>query len=214
MDTLLLFHFTAVHIKAHMRDPQSIDMILDQVCLSFQVGSNLCQKTWRVQSKIPASHRLSTHDLHVVLNIHYMSVSPLARGLIIVKVLIRASIKYISIYYLAKTCRCCECLPHKRGYHRLGEQIAKECLDFMFHDNLFGLWWFKKRIKVTFFCGETHDCVSCACIRYSCHQPMSTNTFSCKNVWGDLTILSKHKHTSWPIADVSDFSLLREMDLK
>lgn len=147
MDTLLLFHFTAVHIKAHMRDPQSIDMILDQVCLSFQVGSNLCQKTWRVQSKIPASHRLSTHDLHVVLNIHYMSVSPLARGLIIVKVLIHTSIKYISIYYLAKTCRCCECLPHKRGYHRLGEQIAKECLVFMFHDNLFGLWWLKKGLK-------------------------------------------------------------------
>lgn len=137
-----------------------------------------------------------------------MSVSPLAHGLIIVKVLIHTSIKYISIYYLAKTCRCCDCLPHKRGYHRLGEQIAKECLVFMFHDNLFGLWWFKKRIKVTFFCGETlRDCVSCACIWYSCHQPMSTNTFSCKNVWGDLTILSKHKNT--PV----DPSLLRLISL-
>lgn len=108
--------------------------------LSFQVGSNLCQKMWRVQSKIPASHRLSTDDFHVVLNIHYKSVSPLAHGLRIVKLLRHTSIKYVSIYYLAKTCGCCECLPHKRGYHKLGEQTVKECLVFMFHDNLFGLW--------------------------------------------------------------------------
>lgn len=115
--------------------------------LSFQVGSNLCQKMWRVQSKIPASHRLSTDDFHVVLNIHYKSVSPLAHGLRIVKLLRHTSIKYVSIYYLAKTCGCCECLPHKRGYHKLGEQTVKECLVFIFHDNLFGLWWFKKGLK-------------------------------------------------------------------